>query len=254
MDSNNGKLLGFKTLITPSKESIKAHWQTIAQEIENHKTSSQEELIKKLNPKIRGWANYFSSVCSKVIYSKLDNLMWNKLRAWAQRRHANKSHKYWVKKYWRTIGQRHWVFATNDQQLMSYAATAIVRHIKVQGTRSPYDGNFIYWSKRRVAHTQCSPTIGKLLRRQKGKCIYCGLFFKEGDIWERDHKTPIILGGKNHLDNLQLLHKHCHDAKTRKELELIRSIREKQEGMYDKHQVSEEPDEVKVSRPVREQQ
>ena len=221
--SNNGKLLGFKTVITPTKESIKAHWQAIAEEIENNQSSSQLELIKKLNPKIRGWANYFSSVCSKVTYNRLDFLIWNKLRAWAKRRHANQSHQYWVKKYWRTIGQKHWVFATHDQQLMSHAATAIVRHIKVQGTRSPYDGDLIYWSKRRVSHPQCSPTIAKLLRRQKGKCTYCGLYFREGDIWECDHQTPTALGGKNLLDNLQLLHKHCHDAKTRKELGLIHS-------------------------------
>ncbi len=47
------------------------------------------------------------------------------------------------------------------------------------------------------------------------------------------------MGGKDSYDNLQLLHKHCHD---------IKSARDR--GMYDKHQFIEEPYEVKVSRTV----
>ncbi len=53
-----------------------------------------------------------------------------------------------------------------------------------------------------------------LLKRQKGQCNHCGLFFRNGDIWEIDHKIPRSKGGKDEYNNLQLLHKHCHDAKT----------------------------------------
>ncbi len=43
---------------------------------------------------------------------------------------------------------------------------------------------------------------------------YCGLTFRDGDVWEVDHITPKSLGGNNWYDNLQLLHRHCHDMKT----------------------------------------
>ncbi|MFB2978386.1 hypothetical protein [Microseira sp. BLCC-F43] len=51
---------------------------------------------------------------------------------------------------------------------------------------------------------------------------------------------PTSNGGKNSKDNKQLLQRHCHDLKTAQDMV----------GMGDKHQVTEEPDEVKVSRPV----
>jgi RNA-directed DNA polymerase len=55
--------------------------------------------------------------------------------------------------------------------------------------------------------------MSKLLKIQKGKCTHCGLTFRDGDIWEVDHITPKILGGKDEYQNLQLIHRHCHDVK-----------------------------------------
>ena len=80
-----------------------------------------------------------------------------------------------------------------------------------------------------------------LLKRQKGKCTECGLTFREKDTWEVDHIKPLSLGGKDQWDNIQLLHKHCHDVKTAHD----GSCR-----THDKGGIIEEPDEVKVSRPV----
>ncbi|MUL35988.1 hypothetical protein BWI75_06390 [Gloeocapsopsis sp. AAB1 = 1H9] len=34
------------------------------------------------------------------------------------------------------------------------------------------------------------------------------------DLMEIDHKLPPSKGGKDNYDNLQLLHRHCHDAKS----------------------------------------
>ena len=79
-----------------------------------------------------------------------------------------------------------------------------------------------------------------LLKRQKGKCNECGLMFREEDKWEVDHIKPLSLGGKDWKDNIQLLHKHCHHRKTSRDGSRI----------HDKDGIIEEPDEVKVSRPV----
>ncbi|WP_445214860.1 HNH endonuclease [Brasilonema sp. UFV-L1] len=42
----------------------------------------------------------------------------------------------------------------------------------------------------------------------------CGLNFLEGDLLEIDHIKPLSCGGKKEWNNLQLLHRHCHDVKT----------------------------------------
>ncbi len=216
--NTQGELLGFKTIITPSKEKVKVHYDKIAEVINNHKAAPQAAMIKHLNPIIRGWSNYFSAVVSKLTYAELDNLVYQKLRAWAKRRHPNKNMGYVVNKYWQTIGDENWVFATregnNPFRLLAHADTPIVRYVKVKGESSPYDGNLVYWSKRRGESPEMPSRVATLIKRQKGKCAYCRLHFREEDVLEVDHKIPKSQGGKDKYDNWQLLHRHCHDTKT----------------------------------------
>jgi len=49
---------------------------------------------------------------------------------------------------------------------------------------------------------------------QKSKCKHYGLIFKEDDILEIDHFLPNILGGKELISNIHLLHRNSHDTKT----------------------------------------
>ncbi|MGM3305805.1 HNH endonuclease [Anabaena sp. WFMT] len=98
--------------------------------------------------------------------------------------------------------------------LLKYAKTEIVRHIKVEGKNSPFDGNLVYWSERRGKSTLLPLRVTTLLKSQKGKCNHCGLQFREDDVMEVDHIIPKSKGGRNDYKNLQLLHRHCHDVKT----------------------------------------
>ena len=56
--------------------------------------------------------------------------------------------------------------------------------------------------------------VAALLKRQKGKCSYCGLYFRENDVMEVDHIVPKSNGGRDSNHNYQLLHRHCHHKKT----------------------------------------
>ena len=217
--NTNGKPLGFKTLITPSKQKQKVHYEQIASIIEAHKAAPQAALINRLNPIIRGWANYYATVVSKRIFSDIHNLMYQKLNSWAKRRHPQKSWGWVSKRYWHSIGSNNWVFATKKEELTSlrllnHVDTPIVRHVKVKGESSPYDGNLVYWSSRMGKNPEMPSKVSKLLKKQKGKCTHCGLFFRENDVPEVDHKIPKSQGGKDSYENSQLLHRHCHDTKT----------------------------------------
>ena len=215
--TTQGQLLGFKTIITPSREKVKVHYDKIADIISRHKAAPQSALIQHLNPIIRGWSNYYSTVVSKVTYAELDHLMYQKLRAWAKRRHP-KNMGYVVKRYWHTIGGDNWVFATrkgnNSLRLLDHANTPIVRHVKVKGESSPYDGNLVHWCKRKGDNPEMPTRVAKLLKKQKGKCARCNLHFREEDVMEIDHIIQKSKGGKDKYDNWQLLHRHCHDTKT----------------------------------------
>ena len=227
----NGKLLGFKTLIKPSQEALKQHTREIGNIINAHKSKPQELLIGKLTPIIKGWANYFSGVVSSKIFAKADHITTKQLLAWAKYTYSGTPVKEIVRKCWQTVGSDHWVFATKASgkitaKLPRHAQTKILRHVQVKSDASPYDGNLVYWSSRRGKHPECPTRIAKILKVQEGKCNYCGLHFREEDLLEIDHILPILQGGKDVYSNLQLLHRHCHDKKTA--LDAIKLKRQKE--------------------------
>ncbi|MEB3829200.1 hypothetical protein LKK83_17105, partial [Phormidium sp. CCY1219] len=82
-------------------------------------------------------------------------------------------------------------------KLRYHSETPIVRHVKVKGEASPYDGNLKYWSTRMGKQPGVPTRVSKLLKKQKGKCTHCGHYFKEEDIMEIDHIVPETLGGKD---------------------------------------------------------
>ncbi|MGK7941503.1 MAG: group II intron reverse transcriptase, partial [Crocosphaera sp.] len=206
---------GFKTLIKPSSKSIKTHYRKLADICGKYKTIPTKALIIKLNPVIRGWANYFSTQVSKRIFNKLDKLLWTRLWRWASRRHPNKSAKWVKKKYFPSIkGTRNWVLNEGKYILSLHQDVPIIRHIKVKGSKSPYDGDWIYWSSRIGKHPGVRKEVTALLKRQKNKCAFCGLTFRPTDLMEVDHIKPRSKGGDNTYKNKQLLHRHCHDSKT----------------------------------------
>jgi RNA-directed DNA polymerase len=213
--NTRGIPLGYKTLIKPSKESIKRHLADLNRVVRAHRAASQEELIDVLNPVIVGWANYYRTQVAKDIFSYCDHLLTHLLLVWARHRHPNKRKSWVVRKYWAVDRGEGWTFKVQDgPTLKEHRAIPIRRHVKVKGQASPYDGNLVYWTQRLKDHPLIGTRTGSLLKLQHGQCAYCGLYFKPGDVLESDHIIPRHLGGDDRLMNLQLLHRHCHDQKT----------------------------------------
>jgi RNA-directed DNA polymerase len=246
---SNGTPLGFKTLIKPAKANMATHLAELGRIIARGKVLSQGAVIQQLTPKIRGWTNYYRTSVSQAAFDRLDFLTWEKLRRWAHRRHPRQSAGWVWKRYWHQLGTRV-AFATSATDpetvhLVTHSEMPITRHVKVRGNRSPYDGDWVYWSTRQGRHPDANPRLARLLKTQRGQCRYCGLFFQHGDRIEVDH----INGDRRNsrFANLQALHGHCHDAKTREQGDYLPP------GLRDKHQHTEERRERKRSRAVLDQ-
>src|SRR5260370_28323539 len=139
----DGRRLGFKTLITPSKPPMNRHHEPPKHQINTHVALPQKVLIKHLNAHIRGWSNYYSAVCAKRCFTRMDTHLFHMLWHWSKRRHPNKSAKWRAKTYWHPeLGK--WLFAPKDCPLRLHRMTPIKRQVKVQGTKSPFDGDWIY--------------------------------------------------------------------------------------------------------------
>lgn len=208
---------GFSTLITPSKEKIISHLKTLAETIQTHKSAPQKALIKRLNPIIRGWANYYRTGNSKETYGTLDHLLYQKLKRWAERRHPHKNRTWCANRYWLVDQGEGWIFADKDSgmRLLKYADTQVIspmtknQYVKVQDKRSPYDGDWAYWGTRMGKHPEIAPRVAKLLKQQKGKCPHCGLYLTQESHLEVHHKDGNHRNNK--WENLELLHQVCHD-------------------------------------------
>jgi RNA-directed DNA polymerase len=215
----NGKLL-----IKPSKKKVLAFCKRLGQEIKNLNGVEQEVLTRKLNPILRGFANYYKGVVSKETFSYISHRVWQYLWRWAKRRHPNKNKKWIRKRYFKTIKGNRWTFActTSDRQgkdkeviLYQIASTPIERHIKVKGDASPDDPSLKeYWYKR---HRKLGKTrfdkgskLYKIAENQDWKCSKCGEPLFNGEEIEIHHIVPVAEGGTDDVENLQHIHKPCH--------------------------------------------
>ena len=210
--------LNFRTLIRPSKDKIKKHYENVKSIID--RTRNTEVLLMELNPKIIGWARYYRTVVSYRTFKWLNTLMFHALLKWQYKKHSKRSRKWLNKVYYHKKGDRNWVFGIKLKRnnevisLKQYTDVPIERFVKVRDTKSPYDGDFLYWALRLNNHPVISGNVVKMLKKQKGRCNMCKLPFFPTDLVERDHIIPLSKGGTHKMNNFQLLHSHCHKNKT----------------------------------------
>jgi len=137
-----------KLIVKPSKKSIKTILEKIRTQIKANQTAAQENLIKILNPIIRGWTNYHRHCAAKKTFQRIDHEIWQKLQRWCRRRHPNKGARWIKKKYFHTISGKNWVFASGRKHqtgetlwthLFYAGEVQIKRHIKIKGKANPFD-------------------------------------------------------------------------------------------------------------------
>jgi RNA-directed DNA polymerase len=142
-----------KLLIKPSKDNVRAFLSKVREVIKSNPTITAGELIRILNPKIRGWAQYHKHVVSKATYNRVDHMIFQALRRWTKRRHRNKSCQWIKSKYFKTVGGDNWVFFGENEGkeyiLYKASSTPIQRHIKIKREANPFDAEWETYFKNR---------------------------------------------------------------------------------------------------------
>ena len=209
-----------KCLIKPSHKNLKAFLTKIHDVIRGHKTVSAYVLIAKLNPMIRGWANYHRHVVAKKTFNYVDYRIWKMLWKWCRRRHANRR-KRWIKaKYFKSNGSRNWTFQgmTPEGEVvrLQYANDiAIKRHTKIKAEANPYAPEWEqYFEGRLVRNWKTSMTgrgrLVSLWLEQDKRCLVCNSQITRETGWNIHHLIERHKGGTEALSNLVLLHPNCH--------------------------------------------
>ena len=222
--NNQGRNIGFRLLIFPSKSSRSKHFEKIDRILRQNKTAKQSQIVRKLNPIIIGWTNYFrfSHLLTTKIGGSMEQILFNKLKYWGKRKlnSANKLVNAYDKFWHKINGRRQFAFKDRDGEYVSISlyrkvakGVSLVKYVKVKKDVSVYNGDLKYWSRRAITPDLKTKTKDKLLKRQNYKCFICGKTFLPFDTIETDHITPIAKGGSHKITNLQLLHAVCHDRK-----------------------------------------
>lgn len=223
-------------LIKPSKKNTKSFLDKIRETIKQNPTMPAGELIRILNPIIRGWANCHRHIVAKVAFNSVDSVIYQCLWNWAKRRHPRKSLKWTGKKYFSTFGNDNWVFSgeikgrdgqTKIVRLMNAASVKIERHTKIKVEANPYSPEWETYFERRLDVQMEADLKGykKLLRlwfEQNGLCPVCDEKITKITGWHSHHIIYRVHGGTNQSSNLVLIHPNCHKQVHSQGLEVVK--------------------------------
>ena len=172
-----------KLICKPSNESIEKCKYELKDIFKQMIGNNVEQLVNRVNPVIIGYANYWSSVVSKEMYSKIDNYVWNRTVRFLKRLHPKKSWKWVVSQYFKPdkTGQskNKWILTdpVTGKQLIKMTWTPIKRHAMVQYNFSPFDkSKKVYFDARDKKEFDRNNVLyrRKLAERQNYICPFCG--------------------------------------------------------------------------------
>jgi RNA-directed DNA polymerase len=226
----------YKVKITPSKLS-KQRFLLKVRDLLQWKSISSYDLILNLRPLILGWANYYKYCECKGTFHKLTHMIFQKVRAWVFRRDTRNGRLFIKERYFpsgRTYsfnGVQHrdnWILCgkrkfkdgvVKEVHLPHLVWVPSKKHVKVRGDESPYSFSH-YWALRTQKYSPYPVRVRELLVKQSNLCPMCKKQFTNFDStsWEVDHIVPKFAGGRDESINLQLLHKECHEKKTKNDL------------------------------------
>lgn len=213
-------------LIKPSKRNVLGLLEKVRGIVRDNKQSRQENVIKQLNPVIRGWANYHQHVVAAETFKRVDAEVWKAVWRWAKRRHPGKGARWVRKRYFRSVGNRNWVFAAETEKLRHDGTRTVVRlqlaadvrirrYAKLKAEANPYDPQWESYFEERLGAKMKGTLAGRrkllwLWLEQNGLCPICGEPITKETGWHLHHIVRRTDGGGDETTNLTLLHINCH--------------------------------------------
>ena len=150
-----------KFLTKPARSNYRTILTRIREMIRKFSAMKAGDMVRALNPIIRGWSNYHRHIAAKGTFAALDSQIYRYLRDWAQRRHPHKGKHWLTQKYWHSNlnGTYFSVIEKTPEgkrrvTLIKAASTKIERHIKIRGAANPFDPKDAEYFRERKAEQQ----------------------------------------------------------------------------------------------------
>jgi len=210
-----------KLLIKPARKSVSNLLDKVRAVIKANPQDTPADLIRQLNPIIRGWANYHRHAVSKRIFTYVDYAINTALWHWACRRHPRKRKDWIRRKYFQLADQYGFFGRTTGKKGQTIIVRLFVahlvpirRHVKIRGEANPYDPAQAAYFEQRLGEKWLQEQNRLKLRtlwwQQGGACLVCAQPITSTSGWNIHHLVPRVKGGEDKLSNLVLLHPNCH--------------------------------------------
>ncbi|BAU50230.1 RNA-directed DNA polymerase [Sulfurifustis variabilis] len=214
----NVRKYGNKLLIKPAKGNEKQLYRKVRDILRKLRMAKQEDVIRLLNPLLRGWGNYHSSQTSSRAFAKMDHRIFGGLQRWVKRRHPTKNKRWLKRRYYSSAPNRDWVFASGMEALVRLSDFKIRRHVKIKAEANPFDPTWDEYFEIRLGWKMRRTLAGRrklswLWTKQDGRCPQCRQPITNKSGWHLHHKVWRCHGGSDKLSNLELVHENCHRQK-----------------------------------------
>lgn len=213
----NTRKSGYKLLIKPSPDFVAKMTEKLRQEWFALRGHNVKEVTTRLNPIIRGEANYLRHAVSSHAFKSMDDWMFRREVRWTKFNHPNKPNYWTTEKYWGKMHRQrndNWVFGDKHTGivLLKFSWFHVQRHVLVKGAASPDDPMLReYWEKRNAKQAKTlAPGKQRMAHTQNYLCDVCGeSLFNEEEL-QTHHVMPKNAGGPDIYANLVLRHLYCH--------------------------------------------
>jgi RNA-directed DNA polymerase len=200
--------------ITPSAASFQNIKDKVKAQTKRYKGATPKRLIEKLNPMLRGWANYHRhNVCAET-FGTLDSYVWKRLFRWGKNRHPDKTGRWIADKYFSHGQSDSWCFtdpATGKRLICIAESVKQRRYVKIRAQANPFDAEWAAYFEGRDKKLVLALTpaiMAKVHRVQDGSCPGCGQVFEHGEDLRLYHRDG---NRKNYrVANLVYYHPNCY--------------------------------------------
>jgi RNA-directed DNA polymerase len=215
---------GYKRLIKPSAKAVKARRQKLRDEWRAWRGHNIHQVLHRLNPLIRGWAEYHRHVVAAKTFSALDAWMSRRTRRYVKTTHRQKPWHWLKARYWGRLNkERKDTLVFGDKRsghhLLKFSWFKIIRPPLVRGRSSPDDPSLrdYWWQRRQVEAKRLCASDQKLGAAQNWTCRRCGMALRNGEEIHRHHKEAKAVGGSEAYSNRELVPLYCHQQERQRQ-------------------------------------
>lgn len=171
---------GYKTLIKPSKKTIKGFKRKLRDIFRSHNGQDVATLIRAANPVIRGWSNFYRYSVAVKAFQGVECYLHLLQKRWCKRNHSKKSRKWVMKRYFRRQKQcPSYGYTFSDPLSKNYmlhvSSFKVERWVKVRHGHVPDNPDQQdYWRARNKRKSDgLKPGPAKIAKRQAAICPLC---------------------------------------------------------------------------------